>query len=190
MNIAKLFEMQRKLDEHIMTEHPELRGQDNLPWKILALLVEIGELANEWRGFKKWSRDQKPRTKVLVKDWFEGLQHHQEFKNPLLEEFADGLSFILSIGLELNIEDGEVVIDSDYTEENGVDTFNKLFETITDLRHMIEYSAYVDVVDQYEIMFNLFVGLGEKFLGFTQEQIEQAYFRKNKINHERQVQGY
>lgn len=49
MNLQKLFETQTQLDEHIYTKHPELHGQDNLDWKILALQVELGELANEWK---------------------------------------------------------------------------------------------------------------------------------------------
>src|SRR5699024_12342750 len=35
----------------------------------------------------------------------------------------------------------------------------------------------------------LFLKLGE-MLGFTWEQIEESYFAKNKINHERQANGY
>ena len=64
MNLKNLFETQAALDEHIMQEHPELRGQNNLDWKLLALQVELGKCANKWRGFKKWSKDQKPRTKI------------------------------------------------------------------------------------------------------------------------------
>ena len=44
MNIAHLFEIQRKLDQHII-EKKGLEGQDLLPKKILALQVELGELA-------------------------------------------------------------------------------------------------------------------------------------------------
>lgn len=66
MNLIKLFETQAALDEHIMQEHPELRGQDNLDWKLLALQVELGECANEWRGFKKWSKNQQPLTRILT----------------------------------------------------------------------------------------------------------------------------
>lgn len=57
MELKELFEMQKKLDEHII-EEKGLEGQDLLPKKILALQVELGELANEWRGFKFWSEDQ------------------------------------------------------------------------------------------------------------------------------------
>ncbi|WP_107839521.1 dUTP diphosphatase [Metasolibacillus meyeri] len=47
MNLQKLFEMQAKLDEHIMQQHPELRGQNNLDWKLLALQVELGECVRQ-----------------------------------------------------------------------------------------------------------------------------------------------
>ncbi|MFP7201936.1 dUTP diphosphatase, partial [Lysinibacillus halotolerans] len=93
MNLKKLFEAQRVLDEHIMNEHPELHeSESNLDWKLLALQVELGECANEWRGFKKWSNDQKPRTEVLTvnpdkthknKPWI--------MRNLLLEEYVDCL---------------------------------------------------------------------------------------------------
>src|SRR5690606_9719609 len=98
MNLTKFFNLQRQLDEHILDEHPELKGQDNLDWKILALQVELGECANEWRGFKKWSNDQEPRTRKLVNG--DIMKGEYEYSNPLLEEYVDCLHFILSIGLE------------------------------------------------------------------------------------------
>src|SRR5690606_6157450 len=64
MNLSKLFEMQAKLDAHIEREHPCKENEDRLVKKILALQVELGELANEWRGFKFWSEEQAPRTEV------------------------------------------------------------------------------------------------------------------------------
>ncbi len=121
MNLAKLFEMQRQLDERIEQKHPRQEGEDRLAKKILALMVELGELANEWRGFKFWSNDQNPRTTksldaMLVGDkdflrirnsqedcmYCEGTGIQEE-TNPLLEEYVDCLHFILSIGLELGI---------------------------------------------------------------------------------------
>ena len=42
--------------------------------------------------------------------------------------------------------------------------------------------AYID-------MFGKFLGLGE-MLGFTWEEVEGAYLRKNAVNHERQNNGY
>ncbi|MFY0167293.1 dUTP diphosphatase, partial [Bacillus anthracis] len=34
-----------------------------------------------------------------------------------------------------------------------------------------------------------FLGLGKK-LGFTFEEIEQGYYKKNEVNHQRQDNGY
>ncbi|MBU8888097.1 dUTP diphosphatase [Bacillus sp. FJAT-27001] len=63
MNLQKMFEMQKALDDRIIKEKG-LEGQDLLPNLILALQVELAECANEWRGFKHWSNNQKPRTKL------------------------------------------------------------------------------------------------------------------------------
>ena len=63
MNLQKMFEMQKALDDRIIKEKG-LEGQDLLPNLILALQVELAECANEWRGFKHWSNDREPRTKI------------------------------------------------------------------------------------------------------------------------------
>lgn len=195
MNLAKLFEMQRKLDEHIMTEHPELRGQDNLSWKILALLVEIGECANKWRGFKKWSHDQEPRTleeirppRLEVIDGIKKMVDGGEYSNPLLEEFVDGLHFILSIGLELKLENWNPYISKIVVCFGGdelIAQFNEVFRIVSSFNLYNENEREL----WYSSVFSNYLGLGE-MLGFEWEEIDQAYFRKNKINHERQVQGY
>ena len=191
MNLKKLFDMQKKLDEKILERFPHLRNEDLLPKKILALQVEIGELCNCWRGFKFWSHDQVPRTRVLVNRTTDDIGFKnigpEHIKNPLLEEYVDCLHFILSIGLELGITD--VAIDSDYTHEDPTITFIHLFSDAWDL-FADYYPDRYEKKEIYEIMFNRFIGLGEKHLGFTWEQIEEAYYRKNEINHARQVNKY
>src|SRR5690606_35631803 len=178
MNLSKMFELQRRLDEHILDEHPELKGQDNFDWKILALQVELGECANEWRGFKKWSYDQEPRTKVLK---FPTMNFEdREYHNPLLEEYVDCLHFVLSIGLELGYED--VILKQVVKEETKTGAFLSVIEAVIDL------NVTKERVD-YERLVSMFMELGE-MLSFTWEQIEQAYIQKNKINHQRQLEGY
>ena len=181
MDLTKLFKTQAVLDEHIMQEHPELRGQDNLDWKILALQVELAECANEWRGFKKWSKDQEPRIKVPVTAWGE------PYKNPLLEEYVDCLHFILTIGLELGY--------TDFREEkmNEYLALVSEGERVDITGHFIAINYITSCIFENEIHYEqaLFeiLDLGER-LGFTWEQIEEAYFAKNKVNHERQESGY
>lgn len=227
MNLAKLFETQAALDEHIMQEHPELRGQNNLDWKLLALQVELGECANEWRGFKKWSKDQEPRVYVPnpedlceecngegyfdkhkeLKDWIfckncDGCGCH--FYNPLLEEYVDCLHFILSIGLEdyTHVQFGEKFtgpVRLELTDSFGVIKYHNittqflyLFNQIgylTDCILECEMGMADEVFEQYKQTWQMFVGLGE-MLGFTWEEVEEAYYAKNKVNHERQNAGY
>lgn len=184
MNLSKLFEIQAVLDNRIVEEH-NLQGVDLLDKKILALQVELGELANEWRGFKFWKVDNEPRTL----DWVINDKGPMQFRkvNPLLEEYVDCLHFILSIGLEMNIV--EIKGLEPFKAKSGTtQQFNVLFKHIGSLKMQLE--ANVDAgYERYYHIINLFIGLGE-LLGFTWEQIEQAYYDKNKINHERQENGY
>lgn len=223
MNLTKLFETQAKLDEHIMQEHPELKGQNNLDWKLLALQVELGECANEWRGFKKWSKNQQPLTRILttegatnqnaveykcgddecgfsfdakdgrLKDlWGDisddcpicenGQLYAMRLKNPLLEEYVDCLHFILSIGLEINTKMTVDWDDIEFFETDITEQFIEVISRILELRSL-------ESSDTWAGLFSEFYILG-KMLGFTWEQVEEAYYAKNKVNHARQESGY
>lgn len=185
MNLEKLFEMQKVLDERIVKEKG-LEGQDLLPNRILALQVELGELANEWQGFKFWKNNREPRiTKESIAfSNPDGPFVHTTY--PLLEEYVDCLHFILSIGLEVHIADDSqmdiVEIEDEiqqypYRRSNITEQFQAMFYFSTRA-----HSRYVQ-------LFNCFVQLG-KMLGFTWEEIEAAYVSKNQVNHERQGSGY
>ena len=164
MNLQKLFEMQHKLDQHIEKEHPQQEGENRRRKKILALLVEIGELANETRCFKFWSvKPPAPRERQL-------------------EEAADILHFILSIGNDLKI-DGEQTI-KPHKLAALESQFLWLFECVQCL-----YTEELDQEATWIETMDVFSGLIE-MLGFTWEQIEEAYYRKNEINHARQVNKY
>jgi dimeric dUTPase (all-alpha-NTP-PPase superfamily) len=197
MNLKKLFELQRKLDEHIEQEHPRQEGEDRLAKKILALQVELGELANCWRGFKYWSHDQEPRTGgecscddgyidiymghgVVEQDICPRCEGIGELPNTLLEEYVDGLHFVLSIGLELGVkvERVNVILKC----ESIIKQFLWIYGQCSEL-------VIFESVKRYFELLQMYLGLGE-MLGFTWEQIEEAYCRKNEINHARQVNKY
>src|SRR5699024_466208 len=200
MNLQPLFETQAKLDKRIV-EKKGLHGQDLLDKKILALQVELGELANEWRGIKFWSEDQEPNTeviegcKVCYGQSYEAEEHCDECggggdikKHPLLEEYVDCLHFILSIGNDLGI--GYKVFDiRDYAEHTTTFVFSGLFFQISNLKEDLYNHREYRLGSDYGMIFQVFLALGKK-LGFTWEQIEESYFAKNKINHERQANGY
>lgn len=202
MSLKKLLEMQKPLRERIIKKH-NLEGQDLFPNMNLALLVEVGELANNWRGFKHWSVDREPRYEVMCHAC-NGLGefHHQIFagnehvedkieiclycsgsgiqERPLIEEYADCLSFILEIGLETGLEI------ADHYEQYRKATITGQFLFLYDV---VSFFYYNKTQNGYERILRVFLGLGA-MLGFTWEQIEQAYLNKNAVNHQRQEDGY
>lgn len=161
MNFSKLFKLQENLDNHILQQ----RGLDNKSLtskKILALQVEIAELANETRCFKFWS-DKGPSN-----------------KNIILEEYVDCLHFILTLGLEKQFNDIEIE-----TKELQYDITAQFLNLYVDINDFIVSSSR----DHYLTLFEDFLSLG-KSLGFSIDEIEEAYIEKNSINHKRQIEGY
>lgn len=161
MNLQRLFQMQNTLDKRIQTEH-HLEGIPLLHKKILALQVELGELANETRCFKFWSTKE-PSSKDII-----------------LEEYVDCIHFILSIGIEKNFQDITL---------NVKQITSELSEQFLTLYTNIAGFIISSSVDNYLNIFQDFLSLGET-LGFSVEDIESAYLYKNNINHERQDNGY
>ncbi len=191
MNLQKLFEMQAVLDADILKRHPVQPGEDRLSKKILALLVELGECANEWRGFKFWSNDQEPRTNVAVP--YPAPLRGMKIVNKLLEEYVDCLHFILSIGNEMKFEANQS-IKLINTQKNWILESRDVKNTTVTEQFIIVFNNIHDFeqmrgLDEYYYMFSEFIILGVK-LGLTDKQVEQAYYSKNKINFERQATGY
>lgn len=161
MNWKPLFEMQQQLDQYIQSNH-QVTSDQLFERKILALFVELGELANETRCFKFWSvKEPSPREVIL-------------------EEYVDGIHFILSLGLDAEFQLEEV----DHQPYNGDLTglFNQLYRAIDYYRDDRTEITYLTV-------FGLFLTLGKE-LGFTDQDIQSAYFEKNEVNFKRQDEQY
>ena len=196
--IAKLYEMQKVLDANII-EKKGLEGQDLLPNTILALQVELGECANEWRGFKHWSSNQSPRYErkchacdgaggFILSSNPEDIDRAEECgycegtgveAKPLLEEHVDCLHFFLSIArqLEFTADDLDQV---PYCQDDIVEAFTGVITSVGLIT--------IDRDGFYEA-WGTFLALGE-MLGFTWEQVAEAYIAKNEVNHQRQATGY
>ena len=163
MNISELFEMQKKLDQTIEKE----KGikEDATDYMITALFSEIGEALNEWRWFKIWSNDRKPRP-------------------GLLEELVDCLHFILSIGWRCGLEKYFVIPDQlpEKLDRSAMHYFIKLCNKLGDFYDLRTKWNYQRITEYYVMLVYA--------LGFTWEQIEQAYMEKNRVNYERQANGY
>lgn len=198
MNLTKLFEAQRLLDERIEQEHPRTEKENRLKDKCLALLVELGECANEQRTWKFWSQNRNPVTKSIRPTFgtnVDGTQHQSFVEcNPLLEEYIDVLHFALSIGNEIDFPKNiHKEVDPDFffgtysPSWTASDAFGYSYRSVIKFMQLPKEHEYLKL--EYLFMLKSITTLG-RWLEFTSEQIEAAYFEKNKINHQRQEEGY
>ncbi|MDF2804878.1 MAG: hypothetical protein K0S61_4783 [Anaerocolumna sp.] len=160
LSLQKLLDMQKELDKTIL-ENAQIKEYplENIK---LALLVELGELANVWQGFKHWKK------------------HKEINREKLLEEFADCLSFALSLENQLHQSD----LDINYYVEN----LNPKFHESIDIM-ILQFNGLFDEVCRLDNALEGVIICG-LWLGITPEEMEQAYYAKNKVNYERQNNGY
>ena len=208
IDLTELFKVQNVLKERIGYRKP-----DHFDKLKLSLLVEIGECANEWRGFKFWSTDQRPRKEIfveckmcqgtgdanfeMIQEDAEGNGRHEYFdcescegsgsegpKNPLLEEYVDGLHFVMELGLvihsDFRVPFKRLSFSRDVTEK---------FNVVYLLTAKLEEDLLLLDDENYRMLLMEYVELAD-YLGFTWDQVEKAYYEKNKINHQRQAEGY
>ncbi|MFP7202962.1 dUTP diphosphatase, partial [Lysinibacillus halotolerans] len=90
--------------------------------------------------------------------------------------------FILSIGLELDVRPNLDWDDICHYDDDITNLFLDFNIKIQDLRHWESDDSWIELFEDFYIL--------GKMLGFTWDQIEQAYFEKNQINHQRQNHGY
>lgn len=176
ITLEQMYEMQKELDARIIHEKG-LEGIDLLPNTVLALQVEIAELANEWRGFKHWSNYRDPR------------------REKMLEEYVDCLHFLLSIARQLDLPPDDLYIPDDIVEGETSVLFTELLHNVGMINgQLFLYHKPENVRNHQREHFRgalaCFYGLGEQRLGFTFQQICEAYIAKNKVNHDRQKNGY
>jgi dimeric dUTPase (all-alpha-NTP-PPase superfamily) len=178
--IDELSIKQAELDAKVC-ERFNIQHRDYIQETILALKVEIAELANETRCFKFWS--EKPAAD----------------KGTILEEYADCVHFTLSIGVMSNllIENDigrrlyslPAVKVEELIKEHGPQyrneltiIFNRLYTDLAALDSGVTFKNYIKLLQSI-------LNLGFA-LGFDEVDIYQGYIRKNKINLERQEAGY
>ncbi len=156
-----LFSMQQDLDNYITQNH-DLNGQDLFEERFLALLVELGELANETRCFKFWSTKDKSDMSII------------------LEEYVDNIHFLLSIGLNKGYEFSNIDFSTTYLNETK--QFNHVFNSCIQFYNDQTAENYINMFKEYLQL--------AKLLGFSEMEIQEAYHKKNEVNYERQEKGY
>ena len=161
MKLQQLFQMQKTLDQYI--EKNMNIQEDVFQKKGLALLIELSELANETRCFKFWSK-KGPSERTVI-----------------LEEYVDSIHFLLSLGIARDLEDLE--------EWPAAKVEGELTELFLETSNAILLFLKNPTKESYQKVWILYGAIAEK-LGFTNEDVLQAYIEKNKTNYERQKNGY
>jgi dimeric dUTPase (all-alpha-NTP-PPase superfamily) len=161
IDLTKLFPEQHKLDQHIQSQHG-VSYESTRAKRLLALLVELGEMINETKTFKFWST--KPSAPKPV----------------ILDEYADGLHFLLSLALDIG-------------SKKYVYSIEKLAISLTEAT-LIAFQQVVQLMDQWsvaqvELAYQSYLNL-IPLLGFTADEVLAAYFQKLGVNYNRQQNHY
>ena len=161
MDFSDLFSLQKDLDEEIHRLHSE-SYESTYHKRVLALLVELGEFANETRAFKFWSL-KGPSSKDVI-----------------LDEWADALHFFLSIGIYLGVDE---------IKGKGKAKCDSLVEQLL-LIYKETSSFYLDKdVSLYKEAFSDFLDL-LTLLGYKEIDGKEAYKKKLAVNYKRQENHY
>ena len=200
MNFKKLQAMQAKLDEAILADKAPMTAEERFNKTLVALSVEIAEVANTVEHFKFW-KDNKgkiDRKRFSVIHIFQeeelvdveymedntGVQYAdwEAHRLTLIEECSDALHFILSLanqrnveikGMEFLLKDGYFSKEDEYRNIQALINYYKITDNYQWIRAVIEsFCCYTS-------------NLGVEF-----KELEQAYYDKNKINYERLENGY
>ncbi|HHX07416.1 MAG TPA: dUTPase [Erysipelothrix sp.] len=161
LNLEQLNQLQQQLDQHILDNH-QLTRIETTQRRILALLVELAESANETRCFKFWSLKSSSDLSVIE------------------EELSDVLHFIIS--LNLNLENPLTSIELTVTTQELTPLFLQTFHQALRLSEELNQENIAQVLNSF---FNLVLSIGS-----SPQALLQAYVEKNEINHQRQEQQY
>ena len=161
INLKELYSLQENLDKEIAKNH-DISYENTIERRILALIVEIGEFANETRCFKFWS-NKGPSEKEIIMD-----------------EYADGLHFLLSLGIPLKAKKMEYNIHKSSKE---------LTTQILDVYNAsIALKKHFDI-KHYEKAFQLYLNLSQA-VGMKPQEIIDSYKKKLDVNYNRQATNY
>lgn len=161
IELKDLYLKQAELDKTIAINH-NIDYPSTHKRRTLALLVELGELANTTRCFKFWSNKG------------------PESKERILDEYADGLHFILSLGIELGVKETAY-----HVEDDVLDLTDSLLLAYERINKLIDDNS---IINYFNAMYSYLLILYK--LGFTYEEAHEAYLKKLDVNYKRQETNY
>jgi dimeric dUTPase (all-alpha-NTP-PPase superfamily) len=164
MNLIKLYAKQMELEQFVRKNigmtEEEFTSVDMIDKRIFAFKVELAEFSNETGWFKYWK------------------QSHLVDRGAVLEELVDCVHFLLAIGIYRKY--ARFVVELDYMQFVDRD---EIFLYTSIMENGIHSSG------QWKRAFEQLIAIGIK-LGFGTGEIEEAYYKKNQKNIERQQANY
>ena len=161
IELKELFAAQAKLDERIAHDH-NVSYASTRDRRIMALIVEIGELANATRCFKYWSNKG------------------SEDKEIVLDEYADGLHFFLSLGIDIKTSKDTYHITKH--QEDLTKQFHLIYHNIDNFYKKQDDKSFIKA---FQSFFNLL-----PLLGYRWQSLKNAYYKKLQVNYDRQNNNY
>ena len=161
IDFTDLFIKQAALDQEIANKH-NISYSNTRKRRTLALLVEIGELANTTRCFKYWSNKG------------------SEDKERVYDEFADALHFLLSLGIDIGVTNKSFEMET--SELSLSELFIKMYDDVlTFLKDANE--------NNYKTCFKTLLNIASG-LNMSEEDIFESYLKKLDVNYVRQETNY
>ena len=161
IDLSNLYKKQAELDQRIADNH-NVTYQTTRKRRTLALLVEIGELANATRCFKYWSNKSSEPLDVV------------------LDEYADGLHFFLSLGIDIK---------TSKMQYNHTKHADNLTEQILEVYRLAAIFYKKQDEKSYIKAFQAFINI-TPLLKVRWSSIEKAYYKKLGENYNRQDNNY
>ena len=160
-DLTDLFDKQAALDKTIAENH-KITYKSTRYKRILALLVEFGEFANSTRCFKYWSnKGSEPKERVL-------------------DEYADGLHFFLSLGIDIQTKKKLYSFtkhENDLTLQilKTYSLTSKFLKNQDDSSYIRAFQAFLNIIPLLRVRWNT---------------IKEAYYKKLGVNYNRQDTNY
>lgn len=202
MNWNKLQEMQLALDNAILQAKPKMSAEERFNKTLIALSVEVAEVANCSEHFKFWKdnkgkidEDRFGKQEMYADDELVDVNYiehktgitytfEQAHKLTLVEECSDALHFILSLANQLDYEINDEVINIFKYPRYQLDTLY-----VATQNKIMDLLKRFDETGSFKALLSFYMSYVDE-LGITTQELEQAYYEKNKVNYERLREGY
>ena len=126
--VAKLYQVY--INRELQTTKNEVLNVQRLNQKILAFLLDLGQVAEDSRCYLFWEKD-------------EPIDHQQ-----LLEDYLEGLTMLMSIGYELRID--SIKNHSEIPSPTDIySLFFKIYHSILKVQSHYSSEDYQNTIDDY-----------------------------------------